>query len=510
MTRDPLIRLFHDAAIADNFAGGGGASEGIRMALGRDPDVAINHDREALAMHKVNHPHTRHYPEDVFDVDPVDACDGRGCALAWFSPDCTYHSKARGAKPFRDRNRARRVRGLAWVMVKWAKCVRPTVMFMENVEEFKDWCPLRADGTPDPKKRGASFRRFLAALRNVGYAVEHRELRASEFGAPTSRKRLFLIARCDGRPIVWPSVTHGKRTALKPFHTAAECIDFSIPIPSIFLTPKEAREWAREHGCDAPRRPLAAATLRRIARGVTRFVLNSPKPFIVEDYAPTLIQTSYGERKGQAPRTLDLFAPLGTIVAGGIKHSLVAAFLAKHNGGHEATGQRVTDPIHTIVCRENKALVTSHMLKLRGGLSDHVNTSQDLREPVPTLTAGGTHIAEVRAFLMKWYGTKQDGCVLDAPIDTLTTKARFGLVTVLIDGETYVIYDIGMRMLTPRELYRAQGFREDYEIEHGVDIETGLKMRLTKKAQTRLVGNSVPPHLAAAIVHANVRAYLAA
>lgn len=350
MTRDPLLRLFSDAAIADNFAGGGGASEGIKMALGRDPDVAINHDAEALAMHKANHPTTKHYPEDVFDVDPVEACGGRPCALAWFSPDCTYHSKARGKKPFRDRNRARRIRGLAWVMVRWAKsAVRPTVMFMENVEEFKDWCPLGKDGLPDPAKRGASFRRFLAALRNAGYQVEHGELRASDFGSPTSRKRLFLIARCDGKPIVWPKPTHGPAIkALKPYRTAAECIDFTIPVPSIFLTPKEARAWAREHGCETPRRPLATATLRRIARGVSRYVLEAEHPFIVNGYAPTLIQTSYGERKGQAPRTLNLFDPLGTVVAGGIKHSLVTAFLAKHNGGHEATGQRLTESMMTV------------------------------------------------------------------------------------------------------------------------------------------------------------------
>ncbi len=467
MTRQPLVRLYEGEAVADLFAGGGGASHGIERAIGRSPDVAINHDAEALAMHNANHPTTRHLREDIRDVEPRRAMAGQPCGLAWFSPDCTFHSKARGGKPFRDGDRARRIRGLIGIVLKWAAEVTPRLIFVENVEEIEDWCPLGDDGRPDPARRGENFQRWVARLRNLGYQVEWRQLRASHFGAPTSRKRLFIIARRDGRPIVWPVATHGP--AAQPFRTAAECIDFTLPVPSIFLTPAKAKAWAKAHDCETPRRPLAPATLRRIARGVDRFVLNTPEPFIVNAMAPTLIQTSYGERKGQAPRTLDLFAPLGTIVAGGIKHSLVAAFLAKHNGGHEATGQRMVAPA-----------------------------------PMPTVTSGGSHLAEVRAFLLKYYGTKADGCLLSSPLDTITTKGRYGIVTVQVAGEPYAIVDIGMRMLTPRELFRAQGFPESYEIASGRCIRTNQTLTFTKKTQTRLVGNSVPPHVASAIVGANL------
>lgn len=574
--KSPAIRLFADMAIADNFAGGGGASEGIKMALGRDPDVAINHDREALAMHLANHPTTHHIPENVFDVDPVKACGGRRCALAWFSPDCTYHSKAKGGVPFRDKHRARRIRGLAWVMLRWAQSkVKPVVIFMENVEEIADWGPLMevrgGEWVPNPARRGQYWRQLVGKLQAAGYVVEWRELKASEFGAPTSRKRLFLIARCDKQPIVWPKPSHGKPTLpvhhrLQPFRTAAECIDFSLPVPSIFMTQRQAKAWGKQHGVPAPRRPLAAATLRRIARGVYRFVLNAANPFIVpvmhqgDDrchsvheplrtittarrgefalatpfiarigqtggngiycndarepvttittkaehllVAPTLIQTSYGERKGQQPRTLDLFEPLGTVVAGGIKHSLVATFLAKHNGGHEATGQVLSRPMDTVVCRENKALVAACLTKFYG-TCEH---GQALDGPMPSVTAHGNHIGAVYAFLMKYFGTKKDGCTLFNPLDTVTTKARYGLVTVTIGGDEYLVVDIGMRMLAPRELYLAQGFPPSYEISHGVDIETHVRIPFTKQTQIRLVGNSVPPHLAAAIIRANCRA----
>jgi DNA (cytosine-5)-methyltransferase 1 len=406
------------------------------------------------------------------------------------------------------------------------------VLFVENVEEIEDWCPLGEDGRPDPERRGENFRRWVARLQNLGYQVEWRKLRASHFGAPTSRQRLFIIARCDGRPIVWPVATHG--VGAQPFRTAAECIDFSLPVPSIFLTSHKAKAWAKAHGQETPRRPLAPATLRRIARGVQRFVIDSADPFIVggttplmvntrhaddrvysvaEPFrtivssdreialvAPTLIQTSYGERKGQAPRVLDLHEPLGTIVAGGIKHSLVAAFLAKHNGGHEATGQRLGEPAPAVTCKDSKALVTSHLMKLYGT----AEAGQQLALPMPTVTSGGNHIAEVRAFLMKYYGTKADGCALQAPLDTITTKGRYGVVTVAIGGEEYAIVDIGMRMLTPRELFRAQGFPEAYQIEHGRCIRTDAPIRFTKKTQTRLVGNSVPPDVAEAIISANL------
>lgn len=501
-TRPPVLRL-HEDLVVDNFAGGGGASDGIRRALGRDPDIAINHDREALAMHMANHPRTRHYCEDVFDVDPRVACGGRPVALAWFSPDCTFHSKARGAKPFRDRDRARRRRGLAWVVVRWAKAVRPRVIILENVEEFADWGPLLEDGRPDPERRGFTFRRWLAQLRGAGYAVEMRELRACDYGAPTIRKRLFIIARSDGLPIVWPTPTHGAHRA--PFRTAAECIQWEIPCPSIFDRAK----------------PLAEKTLRRIGRGVWRYVVDAASPFIVpvthagDDrvhgihepvrtltaahrgelafVSPTLIQTGYGERPGQVPRVPGLDKPLGTCVAGGAKHALVAAFLAKHYGGHEATGSRLAAPIATITTQDHHALVATHMVKLMGSCAD----GQAMALPFPTVRAQGTHLGEVRAFLTKYYGTG-DGQSAQVPLGTVTTRDRFGLV--MVAGEPYEIADIGMRMLQPRELFRAQGFRDDYDIEPLIDGKP-----LTKTAQIRMCGNSVSPVMAEALVRANVR-----
>jgi len=346
MNRPP--ELF-DELIVDNFAGGGGASTGIAAALGRAPDLAINHDPEALAIYRANHPDTQILCEDVFDVRPKVVTGGRVVGLAWFSPDCTYFSKARGSRPHRDKNRARRRRGLAGVVLKWAAQVKPRVICVENVEEFKDWGPLAADGQPDPARRGESFARWCSRLRNLGYVVEWRELRACDFGAPTSRKRLFIVARCDGKPIAWPTPTHGPGRA-QPFRTAAECIDWSIPCPSIFDRKK----------------PLAEATLRRIARGIKKYVIDAARPFLVPVthqggdrvysadeplrtvtgaqrgeqalIVPTLIQTGYGEREGQAPRVLGLEKPMGTVVATQ-KHALVTAFLAKHYGGGESGQQ---------------------------------------------------------------------------------------------------------------------------------------------------------------------------
>lgn len=625
--RSPLIRLYDDEAIIDGFAGGGGASTGIEMALGRSPDVAINHDPIALAMHEANHPNTRHITSNIRVVRYENALPSdRRCGLAWFSPDCTYHSKARGGKPFRDPLRARRIRGLAWEAVRCVKALHPTgraprVIVLENVEEWRDWCPLK-NGRPDPTKKGASFRRWKRELEKAGpgYVVELRELVSCDYGSPTKRKRLFVIARCDGRPIVWPEPTHGPGRAL-PYQTAAEHIDFNLPVPSIFLTPRQAKAWGKAHGVAAPKRPLALATKRRIARGIQRFVLDAAEPFLIKFHgehaerdgevrgqrldeplktldtsnrfalitpflapyyterheerhartrgvdeplptitsqgggkvaliAPTLINTRNGERKGQAPRVHDITAPFNTITAQGSQgalvsaylapvlvnnsetrddrtyrsdepirtltaascrtYQLVAAFLAKHNAGHEATGQKLGRPIDTVTTRDSKALVTSHLLHLRGGLEDHPQTSQDVRQPIPTLTAGGTHVAEVRAFLVKYFGTKKDGRPVDVPLDTITTKERYALCTVTIGGEEYAIVDIGMRMLSPRELFSCQGFPAGYEIDHvpsgpALDLfGTKGSQKLTKKAQTRLVGNSVPPHVAAAIIGANL------
>jgi DNA (cytosine-5)-methyltransferase 1 len=392
------------------------------------------------------------------------------------------------------------VRGLAWVVIRWAKRVRPRVIMLENVEEFADWGPLTDDGKPCPLRKGKTFNLWLNQLRRFGYRVEHRELRACDYGAPTTRKRLFVIARCDGLPIVWPEPTHGPGRL--PYRTAAECIDWSLPCPSIF-------ERAR---------PLAENTLRRIARGVMKYVVNSGDPFIVPLThtgdarvhpidepvrtlttakggeltlcAPTLVQTGYGEREGQAPRVPGIDKPLGTVVAGGQKHALVAAFLAKHYGGNETPGTALGRAIDTITTQDHHALVASTITKLRG-----TNTGHATDEPLQTIAARGTHFAEVRALLMKYYGSDQDP-KLREPLHTVTTRDRFGLVTV--HGEQYAIADIGMRMLQPRELYRAQGFPDSYviEFEH--------KGRpLPKHAQVRMCGNSVCPPIAAALVRAN-------
>jgi DNA (cytosine-5)-methyltransferase 1 len=496
--------------IVDLFAGGGGASLAIETALGRSPDIAVNHDPEAVAMHAANHPATRHLCGDVWDVRPRQVCDGRPVELLWASPDCTFHSKARGGKPFRDPKSAVGRRGLAWVVTRWARDVRPRVICLENVEEFEDWGPLGEDGRPDPARRGLTFRRWVGTLKAAGYAVEWRELRACDYGAPTSRKRLFLVARSDGLPIVWPLPTHGPGRI--PYRTAAECIDWSIPCPSIF----------------GRRKPLAEKTLRRIARGIRRFVLDAADPFIIPTthggddrvhsirdplrtitsahrgehaivaptlvknmtnnvgqrtdaplstiltgnhhylVAPTMVQTGYGEREGQAPRVLDLHKPLTTVVADGQKHALVSAFLAKHFGGHEGPGSSLSLPFGTVTCRDHHAIVTASVQGDRRG--------------------------EVRAFLTKYYGTS-DGQQAQLPLGTVTTRDRFGIV--IVRGEAYEISDIGMRMLQPRELFRAQGFPDSYVIDPP-------DSPLSKTAQVRMCGNSVSPPPAVAILKANL------
>jgi DNA (cytosine-5)-methyltransferase 1 len=580
----PLSGLSPDELIVDCFAGGGGASVGIEMALGRSPDIAINHDAEAVAMHAMNHPQTTHHIEDVWDVNPRNAVGNKRVGLLWASPDCTFHSKARGGKPHRDRNRARRRRGLPWLMVRWAEAVRPRCMVMENVEEISAWGPLLKDGRPDPTKKGFTFRRFIARLENLGYEVQYRELRACDYGAPTTRKRLFLIARCDGQPIVWPQPTHGPGRPF-PYITAAECIDWSLECPSIFERKK----------------PLAENTLRRVARGIDRFVINNPDPFIVSlthqggdrvesihdplktvtcanrgekavvqphlvrvahaeegpnsrrrgkgehpleqpvgtlpcsnEFAlaapfvtkfrtgstgselrdplptitagpkenpagaphalgmviPTLVQTGYGERPGQAPRVPGLDKPLGTVVDGQ-KHALVHAFLAKHNGGHEATGSKLSEPIHTVTSKDHHSLITSNIVKLKGTCKDGQKTD----EPLHTVAAQGTHFAEVRALLIKFYSTGGQWQSLKDPMHTIPTVDRMGLVTVR--GEDYAIVDIGLRMLQPHELFKAQGFPSDYIFDF---MYKGK--RLSKSAQVRMCGNSVSPPVAAAIIRA--------
>lgn len=496
--------------IVDNFAGGGGASIGIAQAIGRSVDIAINHDPAAVAMHKANHPETKHYCESVWDVDPRKVADGRPVGLCWLSPDCKHFSKAKGGKPV-EKN----IRGLAWVAVRWAATVKPRVIILENVEEFKTWGPLLETGMPDPKQKGRTFKAFVHALQRQGYKVDWRELRACDYGAPTIRKRLFLIARCDGKPIVWPKPTHGdpenervKSGKLKPWRTAAEIIDWTIPCPSIFQR----------------KRPLAENTLRRIARGIQKFVVENPRPFIlpiahyngrnpvhsidepprtVTAYprgghfalvSPTLVQTGYGEREGQAPRVPGLEKPLGTVVAGGQKHALISAFLMQYHQEkqrHEARGQVIDRPVLTLDTSNRYALVSSHIVKMRG-----TNIGHRTDEPLHTVTAGGMHLGEVRAFLLKYYGS-EDGQACSDPLHTVTTKDRFGLVTV--EDQDYQIVDIGMRMLEPHELFAAQGFPANYIIdrdEHG--------RPLSKAAQVAKCGNAVPPPFAEHLVRANL------
>lgn len=676
--------------IIDNFAGGGGTSTGLEQAFGRPVDIAINHDPEALAMHAANHPHTTHLCESVWDVDPIKVTNNRPVGLVWLSPDCKHFSKAKGGKPVE-----KRIRGLAWVTLRWAAKCKPRVIMLENVEEFKTWGPLlvEADGSakPDPAKKGKTFDSFIRQLRAHGYTVDYREMRGCDHDTPTIRKRFFLVARRDGIAIKWPEPTHGapdsigvRAGKLLPYRTAAECIDFSLPCPSIFERDK----------------PLAPATLRRIAKGIMRYVVDAADPFIVGAGGParageprptarpfgtllarndsyfcaptivpvthqggdhtesigepfrtitgahrgekalgvaTLVQVGYGEREGQAPRALDIEKPLGTVVGeskhalvsalltgvggragqsrprgvdeptatatskadaalvtavlvdaahgeispGGVKrwstgahdieaplgtvtasgnkavatafpakhytgvvgsdladpigtvtacdhHSLVTAFLTEHanasnqrvmpadeplrticaqvKGGHfsmvsahiqrdmgASVGHAANAPLGTVTAGGGgkSALVTSNMIKLRG-----TSTAAGTDEPLGTVSAGGQHHAEVRAFLLSYYGTDQ-APEIDGPLATVTSRDRFGLVT--IHGQDYQIVDIGLRMLQPRELFRAQGFPDDYII--GDDPAQGLK--LTKSAQVRMCGNSVCPPMAKALILAN-------
>jgi len=442
-----------DVRSVDLFAGGGGASEGIRLATGKAPLVAINHDQASILMHATNHPGTMHLCESVFDVDPF-LPHGMPLHLVWGSPDCTHFSRAKGGKP-----RSQEIRGLAWIMRDWARDVRPHVICLENVSEFLTWGPLDEEGKPIPERKGETFKEFVAQLEDLGYVVEWRVLVAADYGAPTIRRRLFLIARCDGRPIRWPEPTHGPDRLL-PWRTAAECIQWDIPCPSIFTR----------------KRPLAEKTMARIAEGMKRFVVEAEEPFLLnlthggrlepldEPFrtvtaanrgekalvVPYGIQTRNGERRGQTPRTFDLSRPMNTITSQGSQGGLVAAFIAKHYTGVYGS---------------------------------------DLRASLGTVTAKDHH-ALVAAFLMKYYGTGGQLQSLSDPMHTIVSKARFGLVTVTIGGDEYIVYDIGMRMLQPRELARAQGFSDEYQL-------TG-----TKTSQIARIGNSVPPPVVKAIVEA--------
>lgn len=397
--------------VVDNFAGGGGASTGIELATGLSVDIAINHDPAAIAMHKANHPDTEHYCESVWDVDPRGVVKGRKVALCWLSPDCKHFSKAKGGTPVN-----KTIRGLAWVAVRWAATVRPRVIILENVEEFKTWGPLK-NGKPDPDKKGFTFKSFVQNIKKHGYQVEYKELRASDYGAPTLRKRFFLIARCDGKSIKWPKPTHGdpadmiaQKNGLKKWKTSGEILDWSLPLNSIY----------------GRKKPLVSSTMNRIYNGIDKYVVNNSKPFLLKQgeryFSPTLIQMGYGDPEGK--RVLDLKKPLGTITAGGNKFALAAAFLIKYYG--QGVGQSLNEPLHTV-----------------------------------------------------------------------TTKDRFGLVTV--HGQDFKVEDIGMRMLQPHELFKAQGFPDGYIIDrdfHGREY--------SKAKQLARCGNAVPPPFAEHLVRANL------
>ncbi|PWB27726.1 DNA methyltransferase [Stenotrophomonas sp. SPM] len=623
-------RLRPGEIVVDLFAGGGGASEGLKQALGIDPALAYNHDELAIGMHAANHPLTQHHREDIWHADP--RVDVAGRPIGWFhaSPDCTHFSQAKGGQP-----RSRKTRALSWVVLKWVgQLLRadrlhgtntaPRIISMENVWQILTWGPLVAkrcketgrvikmDGTvaargecvpvenqqlvPDKRHSGRTWQQFVAALRALGYAVEWRKLVASDYGASTNRERLFLLARRDGEAIVWPQASHGPAPGQTPRVTAADCLDFSIPCPSIFTR----------------NRPLADATMRRIAKGVMRHVVESADPFIVpvthqgDDrvhdvrdpmrtitaanrgelmlaapelapfiaehanasnqrtmaadeplrtvcagvkgghfsvVAPTLVQTGYGEREGQAPRALDLQQPLGTVVAGGVKHAVAAASMVTLRNNMVGTGP--TEPLATIAAQGgHHALATAFIEQANGGCCrgagndarDPVSTitascsqqrlvaahltamaqnviGNDLRSPLPTILAGATRFAEVEctlspeqeagalrvaAFLVKYYGS---GIAVDLhdPVDTITTKDRLALVTVHIQGVPHVIVDIGLRMLKPHELYRAQGFPANYIIDR-----TANGTPLSTSAAVRMVGNSVSPPPLRALAEANL------
>lgn len=505
--------MINGELIVDNFAGGGGASTGIEMATGISVDIAINHDPEAIKMHKANHPSTKHYCEDVWQVDPIEACKGRPVALAWFSPDCKHFSKAKGGKP-----KDKKIRGLAWVACRWAGLVRPRVIILENVEEFKTWGPLNRRHHPIKSKQGKTFHKFVKQLEDLGYEVEYRELVAADYGTPTMRKRFFLVARCDGGPIFWPAPTHGpadsvavKAGLLKPYVGAYTQLDFSLPCPSIFDTSEEIKE---KYGIRAVR-PLAPKTMERIARGLKKFVLDNEEPFIVQvnhsgaksDYCksmneplstvtgkhgfgivePYLVQCKY-DNEAQ-----DVEKPLGTVTTVG-SHLLVSPTLIQYHSETSkdvVRGQQVEEPLMTVDAANRYGLVTSFLSKFYKS-----GTGQDLREPLHTVTTSHGHFGEVMAFLIKYYGQGTGQNIKD-PLDTITAQDRFGLVTIA--GVDYQIVDIGLRMLEPRELFGCQGAPDDYIIDHDCEGKP-----ITRTEQVKKCGNMVPPKFSEVLVRANL------
>ncbi|PXV88420.1 DNA (cytosine-5)-methyltransferase 1 [Lachnotalea glycerini] len=514
--------MINGELIVDNFAGGGEASTGIELATGRSVDIAINHDPEAIKMHKANHPSTKHYCESVWDVNPVEACKGRPVALAWFSPDCKHFSKAKGGTPVK-----KEIRGLAWVAIRWAAAVRPRVIMLENVEEFKTWGPLRPQRDketgrcivydfsdrknkneqkrkpkfrvaqpgevvplnlqvmePDPKRKGRTFRKFVKALEALGYEVEFKELVAADFGTPTKRKRFFMIARCDGHPIVWPEPTHApvdsekvKADICKPYVGAYTQIDFNRPCPSIFDTAEEIKEKYKIRAV----RPLAPKTMQRIARGLQKFVIDNEEPFIVQ----------VNHSGSDWSYTHSMNEPLAT-VDGSNRYGLVTSFLHKYyDGNYKGAGSSLSEPLHTVTAVDHNSIVTTNLIQMNNNCD-----GRDIRQPIPTITAGDGHFGEVRAFLIKYYG-QGTGQEIKEPLDTVTSNDRFGLVT--IHGVDYQIVDIGLRMLEPKELYGCQGFPDDYIIDKDFEGKT-----YSRTEQVKRCGNAVPPPFANVLVRANL------
>lgn len=527
--------------VIDLFAGGGGASTGIEQAIGRHVDIAVNHDADAIGMHEINHPQTQHFRADVWEVDPLAVTEGRPVGILHASPDCTDHSQAKGGQP-----RSKAIRSLAWVVHRWGGKVRPDVITLENVEQMLQWSPLIAKRdpatgrvvtldelidpatkrktfrvaepgehvprhrqflVPDKKHLGRNWKHFVEGLRAMGYAVQWRVICNADYGAHSTRTRLYMIARCDGLPIVWPERTHAKKPTgkLKAHSPAADCIDWSIPGRSIFGRDKD----------------LVDATMRRIAYGINRYVLDSKDPFIVP---ATLIQMGYGEREGQAPRVLDLQKPLGTVVAGGGKFGLASATLVQMGHGEGAQGGRrwsygandIRGALGAITASGGgQGLATAFMVQANGGFND--TPARDMRRSMSTVTTSGSQqqliTAELRyqlneedqagalrcaAFLMRYHGTGGQWSDLREPMTTVTTRDRLALVTVWYRGEPWVIVDICLRMLVPRELYNAQDFPPNYIIDR-----TAAGKVLTKTAQVRMCGNSVSPLPMRHIVAAN-------
>lgn len=532
-----------DEIIVDNFAGGGGASTGIELAMGRRVAIAINHDPDAIRMHRTNHPYTEHLQASVWDVDPVAECRGRPVGLAWFSPDCKHFSKAKGAALV-----DRKIRGLAWITLRWAAKVRPRVIILENVEEFQTWGPVRK-GKPVKKLAGTTFRKFISQLESLGYTVEFRELVAADYGAPTSRKRFYLIARCDGKPIVWPKPTHSKTGAdgLPKWRSAAEIIDWSLPCPSVFASKSEIME---RYGLKAVR-PLAKNTMRRIIRGVDKFTIRSGKPFIVECnhsggghiapvgdayktitakhtggiVAPSLIQ--YHTEQTESVRASGLGAPINTVDAsnrygltcanlveyytGGRplditdamhtvtshdREAVVAAHIAKYYGG--VVGEKVGEPLLTVTAIDHNAVCTAHAVKFKGD-----NLGHGMKEPMQTVTTSAGEFAECVAYMAKMRGGDKLGHwpEIRALLNEYCgyTLAEDEVLLLEISGALYYIADIGLRMLSPRELYDAMGFPADYIIDHDY-----LGNEYKKSAQVARCGNAVCPPMATALVRANL------